>query len=197
MLKNFKKFTKSFNHQGFSLVETLVAVSIIILAIVGPITTAQRSFVSAEYSKDQVRAYYLAEEGLEYIHYIRDLNALSNGSQSWLTGLNNCIVSGSSKNGCAVDPSVTGNQNITSCNDPENTPSVCKLNFNSNTGIYSHQNGSNFTTTNFRRWVKIYDTNNPIEKNVTVSVEWKTGSLPKRIINVSGFITDWKEQPFK
>src|SRR3989344_7138561 len=74
LVKNVKKAhgnTTPFFSFGFSLIETIVAISIMILAIIGPMTTAQKGFTSAEYSKDQMKAYYLAEEALEYVHYIR------------------------------------------------------------------------------------------------------------------------------
>lgn len=186
-------YAPRFTTEGFSLVETIMAVSIIALAMVSPMTAAQRALVSAEYSRDQMKAYYLAEEGLEYIHYTRDVNAVK--GNSWLSSLNNCIVKGNSKSGCSVDPHVSSPQDTTSCSDPDNTPTVCKLDFNKSTGIYSHQTGGDFLATPFRRWAKIYDNvSNPSEKKVVVSVEWQTGSLPKRIITVTGVITDWKEQ---
>ena len=187
---------------GFSLVETIVAVAIIMLAITGPMTGAVRGFVSAEYSRDQMKAYYLAEEGLEYIRYVRDFNSIANNSTptDWLNGLVSCVVTGSgnSVKGCGVDPNAPIGQNILACTNPDTTPNACnKLNFNIINGLYSYQTGNGFTTpTSFRRWVKIYgDLTNSNERKVVVSVEWKTGSLPKKVVTVTGFITDWKQQP--
>src|SRR3989344_4434713 len=183
---------------GFSLVETIVAVSIIILTIVGPMTAAQRGLVTAEYSRDQMKAYYLAEEGLEYIHYTRDLNALN--KDGWLDSLDDCLSvlpggsPGQVKKACGVDPT-NSSATIKKCDDAADTDSnVCRLNFNNTTGMYSHQSGGSFSATTFRRFAKIYDGLSSIEKKVVVSVEWKTGSLPKKTITVSNFITDWKEQ---
>lgn len=178
---------------GFSLVETIVAVAIIILAIIGPLSLASRGIISAEYSRDQMRAYYLAEEGLEYVHYVRDVNILNKNPDGWLGGFSNCNVAANSSAGCGVDPNVNDSSNIRDCFNPEITPSVCNLFFDSDAGTYTH-NSTNNQSTIFRRWLKIYDVTNTKEKQIVVSVEWKTGSLPPRTINVSSFITDWKEQ---
>ena len=75
-IKNNCRMKKPFERGGFSLVEAIVAVSILILTLVSPITLAHRGLVSAEYSKDQMTAYNLAEQAVDHIHYLRHSNAL-------------------------------------------------------------------------------------------------------------------------
>src|SRR3989344_8026028 len=76
--------------RGFSLIETLVAVVILVSAIVGPLTLAQRSIHSAVYARDQVTASFLAEEVIEYIRMARDGNEIR-GRGKWLFGMSDCI----------------------------------------------------------------------------------------------------------
>lgn len=57
---------------GFTLIETLIAVTILTLAVTGPLVTANRSIVAARVSRDQLTASYLAQEGIEYVRAMRD-----------------------------------------------------------------------------------------------------------------------------
>ena len=63
---------KNTTQRGFTLIETLVAITILTLAIAGPLTTASRALVAAEISRDQLTASYLAQQGLEYVRSVRD-----------------------------------------------------------------------------------------------------------------------------
>lgn len=59
-------------NKGFTLVETLVAVSILTVAIMAPMTLTQQSLSSAYYARDQITAYNLAQEGIESVRAVRD-----------------------------------------------------------------------------------------------------------------------------
>ncbi len=73
---------------GFTLIETLVAISVLIMSLVGPLAIAEQSLRSAYYSRDQITAFYIAQEGIEYIRGVRDQNYLTNNP--WLTGVTDC-----------------------------------------------------------------------------------------------------------
>jgi prepilin-type N-terminal cleavage/methylation domain-containing protein len=57
---------------GFTLLETLVAVTILALAIGGPMYAASRSLVAAQNSSNQLTASHLAQEGIEFVRKLRD-----------------------------------------------------------------------------------------------------------------------------
>lgn len=63
-----KKFTTS----GFTLIETLVAITIVTVAVSGAFFTANSSMVAASIARDQLTASYLAQEGIEYVRMMRD-----------------------------------------------------------------------------------------------------------------------------
>lgn len=66
---------------GFTILETLVAISILILALTGPLTIVAQALRSSYYARDQVTAYYLAQEAVEFLRNKRD-NAGLNSSAS-------------------------------------------------------------------------------------------------------------------
>ena len=51
----------------FTLVETLIAISIVTIAISGPMLSASRALIAANIARDQLTASYLAQEGIEYV----------------------------------------------------------------------------------------------------------------------------------
>ena len=71
------KISKTKN--GFTLIETLVAITILMISIVGPLTIAQKSLKAALQAKDQVFATYLAQSIMEDIKRIRS-TYVSNGN---------------------------------------------------------------------------------------------------------------------
>lgn len=60
------------NQGGFSLVETLVAITILLLVIVGPMTISVTTAKSTSYASEQVLAFFLAQEGVELVQKVRD-----------------------------------------------------------------------------------------------------------------------------
>jgi len=63
---------------GFTLIETMVAVSLLSIAIVAPMQLAAQSLAGAYYARDQITAFYLAQEGIEAVRAVRDNNILRN-----------------------------------------------------------------------------------------------------------------------
>lgn len=57
---------------GFSLVETLVAITILLVVIVGPMSISSSAARSTSYASEQVIAFFLAQEGAEIAQKGRD-----------------------------------------------------------------------------------------------------------------------------
>ncbi len=75
--------------KGFTLLETLVAISIIGIALVAATAALQNSLQTSNFVKDQISAYYLAEDAMEYVVALRDAGA---ATQGWTSSLLPCIT---------------------------------------------------------------------------------------------------------
>ena len=75
MIKNSQQQNKGFltsRGRGFTLIETLVAITILLVAIVGPMSAIGTSLSQMSISRDQIIAINLAQEGIEAIRQERD-----------------------------------------------------------------------------------------------------------------------------
>ncbi len=85
---------------GFTLVETLVAITVLLLVIIGPMTVAQKGIQNAYYANDQVTAVFLAQEAIEAVRELRDrkaLQAFNTGTYfetwDWISGISGGCIS--------------------------------------------------------------------------------------------------------
>lgn len=58
--------------RGFTILETLVAISILVLALTAPLAIVAQALQSSYYARDQVTAYFLAQEAVEFLRNKRD-----------------------------------------------------------------------------------------------------------------------------
>lgn len=166
--------------RAFTLIETFVAVTILTLAVVGPLTLAARGLNTTVFSRDQLTATHLAQEAIEFIRYKRDNNVLS-GQPSWLTGLEDCM----NKN-CDLD-AWTGVIRV--C--PSGVCPVLGYKEDVVPPYAYHAAGDGVRDTSFRRIVTIVDVpNNDDEKLIKATVEWKSGSRDVSI-ELQDRIFDW------
>ena len=113
------RFTK--NSRAFTLVETLVAIAILMISISGPLAVAHKALTAALYAKDQSTASFLAQEGMEVIKNLKDNGAVSGGWLGWINdNLSNCNSSSSrcelsfvDNSGRSLSPTIK-----TGCGDP-------------------------------------------------------------------------------
>jgi Tfp pilus assembly protein PilV len=77
MRKNLQK--------GFTIVESLVAITIMVAAVIGTMTAVQTGISSYLLSKEQITAFYFAQEGFEQLKNMRDQNNLE--GEDWLSGI--------------------------------------------------------------------------------------------------------------
>ncbi|MFA6301478.1 MAG: prepilin-type N-terminal cleavage/methylation domain-containing protein [Candidatus Paceibacterota bacterium] len=86
-MKNFlkqinKNYQENFFSNGFTLIETLVAISIFTMSILGLMSVIASGITDTSYAKQKMAASYLAQEGIEYVRNMRDTSVLSNPSGS-------------------------------------------------------------------------------------------------------------------
>lgn len=162
--------------KGFTLVETLVAITILVTAVVGPLYAVHRSLVASYTARDSLTAVALAQEGIEYVRATRDSNYLASQS-NWLNGLTQCQAAA----GCAIDPHAAGSAQIQSF-----ATSTAALQLD---GSYRYRLGSG-TLTRFVRKVTI-TTVSATEVEVTTTVSWVTLKIPYSV-TVSEHLYNWQ-----
>ena len=151
--------------EGFTLVETLVAIAVLLLAMAAPLSLATKSLNASALSKQQITAAFLAQEAMEYIRNIRDENVIKHGD--WLhadSGIQNCFTGK-----CIVDPTITsGTDNIKKCQS-----GVCPLlRYRESNGVYSYDTGVGTDDSIFTRVVEMTDIINGREVAVFVTISW-------------------------
>lgn len=62
----------TFSERGFTLVETLVSITILLIIVTGPLTISMTSAKSTSFASEQVVAFFLAQEGAEIAQKARD-----------------------------------------------------------------------------------------------------------------------------
>lgn len=169
--------------RGFTLVETLVAITVILTALVGPLFAVQQALNASRNARDVLVASSLAQEGIEYVRSVRDSNYLyllanPGSGRTWLHGLSgaggstNCITAD-----CVVDPT----QNTVS-------RSVGPL-YISASGLYTQQTSD--TQTPYTRRVRLAPVSgSATEMVVTVTVSWSNRGIPYTM-TVTDRLHDW------
>lgn len=196
--------------EGFTLIETLVAIALLMLALIAPMSLAAEALTSAYYSRDQITAFYLAQEGIEIVRAVRDANIMSiaegNSSVNIFDGIptaQNC-ASASCAPAFTVDALQVTSNALDTC-DPRGCPPL-----QTNGSVYGYGcetgevlNGvwqtndcgtpSGWTDTTFTRTVKAYllSSSNQDEMRVTVTVTWQIGSLQTQSFTISGDLYRW------
>ncbi|MEK7219403.1 MAG: prepilin-type N-terminal cleavage/methylation domain-containing protein, partial [Patescibacteria group bacterium] len=63
-------------HKGFTLIETLIAISIFTVSILALMSVLGQGISNTNYAKQKIIASYLAQEGIEYMRNMRDNDVL-------------------------------------------------------------------------------------------------------------------------
>ena len=168
------------NQSGFSLVEVLVAISLLLIALVGPMTFFARSSQSTEVANDRAIATFLAQEGAELIQKMRDDRTLEYffdpnqdgwslpADANFLADVSQCIE----PDRCGVFINDTGRVDVINCFGDS-----CALLYDENAGRarYNHNSGD---TTPYTRTIQLRpDETSNREVEIISRVEWDSTSL--------------------
>lgn len=169
-----------FTTRGFTLVETLVAISLLLIAVVGPMTFLTRSSQSTEVANQQIPAVFLAQEGLELVQREREnefLQWFGNTSHQAWTGFRNTFEDcEGSANQCAIAVDGSGSISVTECSATANN---CFLYYNdsNNRSRYTYDSSGGAVATPYRRYIYVEEVDASREVRVVSRVEWRSGSL--------------------
>lgn len=171
--------------RGFTLIETMVAITLLTVAITAPMTLATQSLSTAYYARDQIAAFHLAQEAIESVRHIRDGNVLhdSLGLDPTLNLLDGIPTSGDPFTIDALDDSTT------LCTG------ACPV-LKTNGELYGYASGDGWVNTKFTRTVTATFLPNTTEDEIHVEVEvaWQTANLtaPRRF-TISENLYRWVE----
>lgn len=73
------------SNRGYSLVEVLVAITVLLIALVGPLTIAYSGLKRSNFAKEQTASIFMAQEGTEAIVKLREDSALAASSYANLS----------------------------------------------------------------------------------------------------------------
>jgi prepilin-type N-terminal cleavage/methylation domain-containing protein len=168
--------------KGMTLIETLVAITILTVAIVAPMSLTMQSLSAAYYARDQIAAFNLGQEAIESVRSIRDGNILR-------------IAYDQPDPGCAPMTLL--------CNIPIGTPFVIDTRDNAITtcsgtcpalqtdgDLYGYQSG--WADTRYTRTVSAdFVEGTTDEIRVSVTVTWVAGPLQTRTFTIYENLYRW------
>jgi prepilin-type N-terminal cleavage/methylation domain-containing protein len=156
--------------RGFTLIEMLVAITVLLLSITGPLTIAAQAVFSANIAKDRLTAAYLAQEGIELVRYLRDDNSIQ--GNEWLHDLDECM----SPDSCILGPGLNP------------TPRPCNgecafLRYRDDISRYVYS-PVEYPESIFRRTIFIdnLSSGDMEEIRVTSEVEWRAGGRTHQVV---------------
>ncbi len=157
-LNNYRK--------GFTLIELMITIFIISIGLIGIMTLIQNTLGSASFVKLNLKAAYLAQEGIELTRNVRDNNWLN--QDDYKNGLSNCSA------GCQIDYK-------------SNNLSIYNDNFLliDNNNFYNHSSGDE---SKFKRKITINDKNEYLE--IISEVFWSHRG-DDYSIEVVEYLYDW------
>jgi len=158
--------------KGFTLVEALVAISILIIGILSAFILVSRSLYTFPFIQDRLTASFLVQEGIELVRNIRDSNFIKKAKGeniSWDSNLSpKCYT---------IEPVIGSSSNNIRLNDINETNCECKnstpLKFDDSRNFYNYQDGEE---TNFKRVIQIEKISEN-EIKVTSTVCFKTKNI--------------------
>lgn len=180
----FNTQRKNISRKGFTLIETLVAISILVVGVGAVFTAVQSGLSNSSSVRQRMIAMYLAEEGINGIKNLKDsnlTNIASGNSSNWLQGIQGIC---SANNPCAYDITAhNGNGGVVSC---AGNPNNCRVRLDTisiqGDEVEIYKQGGGGTDTGFVREIYVEETNSGSaagrEAKVTVEITRPNTNTP-------------------
>ena len=183
---NFNK-KKNKNTNGFTLVETLVALFVFSVSVLSVMLALTRGISGTIYAKDKMVAEYLSQEGIEYFRNMRDTSQFYTDDKNagWGEFVGNLTSRCTTNNGCYFD----NNENSFDFKKISACSSKCpKFLYDAQTGKYNYNEGSPSTFSRKMSIIEIDNDNIKIISKVTYSTGLSEGS-----VSLSENLSNWIE----
>ncbi len=192
-MKNITKYKK-----GFTLIETLVAISILAIAIVAPMTLASKTLFTAQYAKDQMVATQLAQEAIEIVRAKRDAKMIEAFTSFvadrgvWLDNFRRVLTPtvGSESNVVVDVADLNSIERCDSIDDDECSAIFLVGGLYRQAAFLTSSEKNSGKPTRFKRIVhlKVLSEN---ELQVRAIVKWQTGSFLPRAVSAETVVYNW------
>lgn len=169
------------NKKGLTLIETLIAITILLTSTVMPLVIYSRSIENSRYANDTITATYLAQGAVELIKYdiYTELNNnYVKSKNNWFEALPNCDGVGANVCSITIPSGVVCRGN--SCDS--------NLYINSN-NLYTHS--PTLIQSKFSRTVKFPNSRPKYGTPISSTVKWKSGNKSKSV-TVKEYVTKWR-----
>ena len=154
---------------GFTLVEALVALSILIVGIISGFILVTKALYDVTIIQDRLTASFLAQEGLEFVRQIRDTNylkTLGDIPTAWDNNLKtdgDYLISANVQTGTVILPLPVWQEDKS-------------LFYHPSSGLYNYDDSGDALPTVFKRKINITHVS-PDEIRVQTSVAWKSRNI--------------------
>lgn len=181
-LKKINKDSKKIRTStGFTIIETLVAIFILLITTTGPLAFAQSGLRASFLARDQVTAFHLAQEPVEIFKNLRDNNQvkrIQGEEEGWLADFGGCRPSAVGNTvSCNVEKFARYSITAPSCS-MDGCPS---LNYNSTNKRFVINGDPGLTSSKYTRTIYVTLINDN-EIQVIVHVSWETQFLARKNI---------------
>ncbi len=171
---------------GYSLVEALIAITVMLVAIVAPLYIAYQGVRLAAHARDQVAAVFLAQDGLEYMRSRMESNVFNGLDLVTGSELQNCL---GTIDRCQYDTfsgALINDCNAASCTEP--------LYQETATGVYRQDpSGGGVSVTNLKREMYLNEIVTDEEYEIVVEVFY--GQAPNRTsVVLKELFLEWRTE---
>ncbi len=189
------------NISGFTLIEALVAVAIVLLGVTVAFSSAQFGLSSTSAVRNRVTAMYLAQEAIEGVKNLKDSNVLKRSAgitpaPDWLAGINpdgtNMPCSSLSNQTCGyVIGDATTPGSFARCTTLQTSSQGCAVLNTTTSGadLYEQTATAGGTDTGFVREIWVEETVDDAEARVTVVVRRPGTNFPP--FRIEALIYNW------
>lgn len=193
--------------KGFTLIEVLVAIFVLITAVVVPLTIGSKAFAYSNFVRDQSTASYLAQEAMEYVRLLRDNASLNPSPTSGAWGdfksaVSSCATNPSDKSGgCHFVVSTNFSKtDIQQCSESngglgqfDDRSGGCPAMFLQEDGTYTYdQVGGRAFVRKVQTYVENEGSPNLERMRVTVTLSWNTNGISDRSFSIVNYLTPWQ-----
>ncbi len=189
------KYRTPHNTKGFTVVETIMAITIFSMVLVALVSVSASSVTNVNFVRNRLTASYLGQEGIEIMRNVRDMYVFTSpgavGFQAFVDSIDNLCMSSA---GCTVEPIQTATlsqgggvqMGFGSANGQS-----CYLRTN-DTGYYTSNTGF-MDRTLFCRKIFIEMVGGDISNGIKVRsvVSWQDGTA-QREIEMTEYLYEWQ-----